>query len=217
MSISITVLSLIPIPTKKLIYTICCSRILHHFNTTQDDYSVIFTSGCTAALKLVAESFNFESGNRSQTSSQQSTSDISSRVSTSSFAYLDDNHTSVIGMREIIKQRQFPDIACVSVNDVAHWLTTSDSKHRSSVNRSSGNHLFVYPAQSNFCARKYPLDWITGIQSLKADGRSDADWYVLLDAAGFVSTSDLNLRTYHPDFVPLSFYKMFGFPTGIGR
>jgi molybdenum cofactor sulfurtransferase len=39
---------------------------------------------------------------------------------------------------------------------------------------------------------------------------------VLLDAAAFVPTSRLDLRTVSPDFVVLSFYKMFGYPTGVG-
>lgn len=39
---------------------------------------------------------------------------------------------------------------------------------------------------------------------------------VLLDAAAFVPTNRLDLSFYHPDFVSLSFYKMFGFPTGLG-
>ena len=34
-------------------------RILKLFNTTPEDYTVIFTSGCTGALKLLAESFSF--------------------------------------------------------------------------------------------------------------------------------------------------------------
>jgi selenocysteine lyase/cysteine desulfurase len=39
---------------------------------------------------------------------------------------------------------------------------------------------------------------------------------VLLDAAAFVPTAALSLREVEADFVPLSFYKMFGDPTGIG-
>ncbi|XP_016368058.1 molybdenum cofactor sulfurase-like [Sinocyclocheilus rhinocerous] len=41
-------------------------------------------------------------------------------------------------------------------------------------------------------------------------------WFVLLDAACFVSCSPLDLSQYPADFVPISFYKMFGFPTGLG-
>jgi molybdenum cofactor sulfurtransferase len=38
----------------------------------------------------------------------------------------------------------------------------------------------------------------------------------VLDAASYCSTSPLDLTTVDADFVALSFYKMFGFPTGLG-
>jgi selenocysteine lyase/cysteine desulfurase len=37
-----------------------------------------------------------------------------------------------------------------------------------------------------------------------------------LDAAAFVPTNRLDLKAVQPDFVVLSFYKMFGYPTGVG-
>jgi len=39
---------------------------------------------------------------------------------------------------------------------------------------------------------------------------------VLLDAAAFAPASQLDLSRWHPDYVSLSFYKIFGYPTGIG-
>lgn len=39
---------------------------------------------------------------------------------------------------------------------------------------------------------------------------------MVLDAAALVSTSPLELSPSGPHFVTLSFYKMFGFPTGLG-
>jgi selenocysteine lyase/cysteine desulfurase len=39
---------------------------------------------------------------------------------------------------------------------------------------------------------------------------------VIVDCAAFVPTSRLDLSRYKPDFVPISFYKLFGYPTGIG-
>lgn len=48
-------------------------RILQHFNTTSNEYSVIFTSGATEALKTVAESFEF-SGNTSKQLNDATTS-----------------------------------------------------------------------------------------------------------------------------------------------
>ena len=74
--------------------------------------------------------------------------------------------------------------------------------------RPGGHNLFAYPAQSNFSGVQHALDWIPRAQ---AQG-----WDVLLDAAAFVPTNTLDLSQWHPDFVPISFYKMFGYPTGVG-
>jgi selenocysteine lyase/cysteine desulfurase len=69
-------------------------------------------------------------------------------------------------------------------------------------------HLFAFPAQSNFSGVKHSLDWIEKAQSL--------GWDVLLDAAAFAPTNRLDLHDIRPDFVTLSFYKIFGYPTGVG-
>jgi molybdenum cofactor sulfurtransferase len=57
---------------------------------------------------------------------------------------------------------------------------------------------------------KYPLRWI---QQIKAKSTDKAQWRVLVDAAAYVPTQPLDLRKVNPDFVSLSFYKMFGYPT----
>jgi molybdenum cofactor sulfurtransferase len=41
-------------------------------------------------------------------------------------------------------------------------------------------------------------------------------WDVLLDAAALAPSGGLDLGDVSPDFVTLSFYKIFGYPTGIG-
>jgi molybdenum cofactor sulfurtransferase len=70
------------------------------------------------------------------------------------------------------------------------------------------NNLFAYPALSNFTGVQHPLEWIAEAQA--------RGWDVLLDAASFTPTNRLDLSRWHPDFVDLSFYKMFGYPTGVG-
>ena len=70
------------------------------------------------------------------------------------------------------------------------------------------NNLFAYPAQSNFSAVQHPLEWIE-----RAHARG---WDVLLDAAAFAPSNPLDLGKFKADFVPISFYKIFGYPTGIG-
>jgi len=38
----------------------------------------------------------------------------------------------------------------------------------------------------------------------------------MLDAAAYVPTQPLDLSVVRPDFVSMSFYKIFGYPTGLG-
>ncbi|CAK7262455.1 hypothetical protein SEPCBS57363_000042 [Sporothrix epigloea] len=68
--------------------------------------------------------------------------------------------------------------------------------------------LFAYPAQSNFSGVRHPLRWIAEAQRRGYD--------VLLDAAAYLPTATLDLQEYHPDFVLVSWYKLFGYPTGVG-
>lgn len=184
--------------------------ILKHFNTDSSKYTVIFTSGCTQSLKLVAESFNFAHGKDGDGSNS------------GSFVYLQDNHTSVIGLREIVVQNA-SDVISISHND---FLTALKEKHVSlwrDRHKIDGNTLLAYPAQSNFNGFKYPIDCIENIRKgclnnyiKKQLCKINCDWYILLDAATYVSTNKLDMSIHQPDFVPVSFYKIFGFPTGLG-
>ncbi|XP_029306037.1 molybdenum cofactor sulfurase [Cottoperca gobio] len=175
-------------------------RILQHFNTTPEEYSVIFTSGCTAALKLVAESFPW----RPQTESEAG----------SLFCYLTDSHTSVVGIRGLISSRG---VVALPVSPQEVENRAKDEAQGEDVICQT-EHLFCYPAQSNFSGRKYPLSHVKGIQTKRLYPACDHQgrWFVLLDAASHVSCSPLNLHECPADFIPISFYKMFGFPTGLG-
>src|SRR5260221_9918850 len=68
--------------------------------------------------------------------------------------------------------------------------------------------LFAYPPQGNFPGGQHPLRWI---QTAHEHG-----YDVLLDAAAYVPSNRLDLSVVKPDFVPISWYKVFGYPTGIG-
>ena len=68
--------------------------------------------------------------------------------------------------------------------------------------------LLAYPAQSNFSGVKHPLAWV--------DRARAAGYATALDAAAYVPTNRLSLREVRPDFLSVSFYKMFGYPTGVG-
>ena len=68
--------------------------------------------------------------------------------------------------------------------------------------------LFAYPAQSNFSGVQHPLRWI--------ELAHEQGYDVLLDAAAYVPSNRLDLSVVKPDFVPVSWYKVFGYPTGVG-
>jgi molybdenum cofactor sulfurtransferase len=72
-----------------------------------------------------------------------------------------------------------------------------------------GAGLFAYPGQCNFSGVKYPLEW-------SGEVRKKGNWDVLVDAASLVASSRLDLSKSSPDYVCISFYKIFGLPTGLG-
>ena len=166
------------------------SAVLGFFNADPSEYDVIFTSGATAAI-LLLQHFIFEAGE---------------------LLLLQDNHNSVNGLREIARRqgavvRYSPIRAAIGVNED---LSIDDQKLKQTLQhpRSNGNHLFAYPAKSNYAGTRHSLKW--------TDFARDHGWKVLLDAASYVSNDCLDLSKVKPDFVPISFYKMFGFPTGVG-
>jgi molybdenum cofactor sulfurtransferase len=118
-----------------------------------------------------------------------------------------DNHNSVNGIREFARARgaqttYVPSLATdlrVDERLLPRYLTDTAGDH---------HNLFAYPAQSNFSGVHHPLEWI--------EQAHEHGWDVLLDAAAYVPTNRLDLSRWHPDFVALSFYKMFGWPTGVG-
>ena len=163
------------------------AAVLAFFHASPDEYVAIFTPNATGALRLVGEAYPFRAGDR--------------------FLLTFDNHNSVNGLREFARARGAETTYIPSepvelrVDDtlVPRYLTEVGGDH---------HNLFAYPAQSNFSGVQHPLAWI---EQAQAHG-----WDVLLDAAAFVPTNRLDLGLSHPDFVALSFYKMFGWPTGVG-
>jgi molybdenum cofactor sulfurtransferase len=160
--------------------------VLAYFNGG-DDYTAIFTLNATAALKLVGESYQFAPGGR--------------------LLLTFDNHNSVNGIREFARAKGATvEYVPLSVPDLRLDLDRV-LKHLDQADRSRAN-LFAFPAQSNFSGVRHPLELISAAQA--------RGWDVLLDAAAFVPTNRLNLGLLKPDFVAISFYKMFGYPTGVG-
>ena len=160
--------------------------VLHFFNADPDEYLAIFTTNASGALKLVGESYPFPNGR---------------------YLLTFDNHNSVNGIREFAHARG-AEVTYMPVALPDMRVDASQLSRELARPSKNGHNLFAYPAQSNFSSVQHPLEWI--------DEAHQNGWDVLLDAAAFVPTNELDLMKVKPDFVPISFYKMFGYPTGLG-
>jgi molybdenum cofactor sulfurtransferase len=68
--------------------------------------------------------------------------------------------------------------------------------------------LFALTGQSNISNTKCPLSILKYASSL--------GYHTLLDAAALAPTTTFSLSDHPVDAMAISFYKMFGFPTGVG-
>lgn len=168
-------------------------QTLQFFNASPEDFDLVFVANTTAAVKLVAECV------RDHVASLPTKFSLSKKPEFS-FSYHRECHNSLVGMRELANTHQ-----CVDDEDVEQWISPSACFKKRTVN--NGVHLFAYPGQSNFNGRRLPLEWANKI---RASGLQDT--YILLDAAALATTTPLNINAIQPDFVALSFYKIFGFP-----
>jgi selenocysteine lyase/cysteine desulfurase len=165
--------------------------VLRWFNA-EGHYTAVFTQNATAALKHVGESYPFAPG--------------------SEFLLTVDNHNSVNGIREFAHSKGAT-VEYVPVTTPELRIDRNALVDRLRAGIETRGHertpkLFAFPAQSNFSGVKHPLDLIEDAHA--------CGWDVLLDAAAFVPTNRLDLSKVSPDFVTVSFYKMFGYPTGVG-
>ncbi len=152
-----------------------------------EDHVCVFTPNASGALKLVGESYPFAPSGR--------------------FALTFDNHNSVNGIREFAR-RAGAQVDYVPVTRPDLRLDP-DALDLALASATAGTaNLFAFPAQSNYSGVQHPLDVV--------DRAHDEGWDVLVDAAAFAPTNRLDLSVVRADFVTLSFYKMFGFPTGLG-
>ena len=115
----------------------------------------------------------------------------------STFALSADNHNSVNGIREYARR----------AGARVQYLPL-DRELRLQQPELAGRGLFAFPAQSNFSGVRHPLSLVSYAKSRGFD--------VLLDIASYAPSQPFSLRECPADFVALSFYKLFGYPTGLG-
>ncbi|MFG1919305.1 aminotransferase class V-fold PLP-dependent enzyme [Micromonospora sp. NPDC048898] len=169
--------------------------VLDFFRADPSEYAVVFTPNATGACRLVGEAYDF---GRS-----------------APLVLTWDNHNSVNGIREYARAAgaavryvplSGPELR-VAESDLATVLDASRGGLGGRWGRRRRG-LFAYPAQSNFSGVQHPLGWVESAHQRGYD--------VLVDAAAFAPTNRLDLSVVRPEFVCLSWYKLFGYPTGVG-
>uniref|UniRef100_A0A0A9DHA7 Molybdenum cofactor sulfurase n=1 Tax=Arundo donax TaxID=35708 RepID=A0A0A9DHA7_ARUDO len=193
-------------------------QVLKYFTASPRDYKCIFTSGATAALKLVGECFPWSRD--------------------SCYMYTMENHNSVLGIREYALSKGATAVA-VDIEEVADPSKSYGSDSLFKISRHSnqrrgedvyqngslasisGNNLnlFAFPSECNFSGHKFNLSLVKLIKEGKCMGfpsQKQGQWMVLIDAAKGCATEPPNLAVCPADFVVCSFYKIFGYPTGLG-
>ncbi|PYP79957.1 MAG: cysteine desulfurase [Gemmatimonadetes bacterium] len=162
------------------------ARVLRFFDADPGEYVACFTANTTGAIHLVASGFAFGPD--------------------APFILATDDHNSVNGVRAYAERAG----ARVHYLPLDGELRLADPASQLAVLRRThvGAGLVAFPAQSNFSGVQHPLALVERARAL--------GYTVLLDAAAFVPTSPLSLRHVPADFVACSFYKMFGYPTGVG-
>ncbi|KAF9533039.1 PLP-dependent transferase [Crepidotus variabilis] len=165
--------------------------VLSHFHALSSEYTVVFTANATAALKLVGEAYPF-------------TQDSGLIIGV-------DSHNSVHGLREFANAQGALTVYIPSSStggfavDVAENILAS---HGPPNIQSESRWLFAMTGQSNISNTKPPLSVCKFAANLGYD--------ILLDAAALAATSAIDLSDSVIDAMAVSFYKMFGYPTGVG-
>jgi molybdenum cofactor sulfurtransferase len=162
-------------------------RALEFFNADPADFELVFVANATAGIKLVTEALRSLPGGFR-------------------YAYHEASHTSLVGVREEAHQS-----ICLGDSDVAAWIDGKSPFGDAAPEENTV--LFAYPGQSNMDGRRYPLSWANVIRD-GCQHRPCDKVYTLLDAAALAATSPLDLSDGEvaPDFVVVSFNKIFGFP-----
>jgi len=176
-------------------------QVLELFGASPKTHTLIFCAGSTHALQLLGESYPWSEGGI--------------------FVYAKESHTSVLGLRQYAQCAKtdcgtfcLQDLPLLSngLSAAEPLLGTSCSSPLWKDSRMvNGPKLLALPGESNFSGVRGNLSCINALRS------GPLKWRVLLDAAKLAcSPGALDLAACGADFTVVSFYKIFGYPTGLG-
>lgn len=210
------------------------NQILNHFNISSHQYDVIFTSGTTASLKLVGECFPFDDNNIFAYPSNAHTSLLGLR----NYA----KNSCCISNKSL--QQYFPNqLSNSKMNNEINHLNIQDKDLQFNINKQESYNLLSVVGECNFSGSKLDLlniskdihkkrgiKWLHSslnckyvkgsVSIINSNIENNNHWLWLLDAAKLAGTSPIDISSIpfldRPNFITLSFYKIFGYPSGLG-
>ena len=199
------------------------SHVLQFFGTDEVSYDIIFTASSTASLKLIGESFPWSSD--------------------STFCYPANSHTSVVGVRTYAPNAVCCHSSVLQTIKSETDVRRGDDEHADTyhlmavpgecnmtgvkVNLEAVSCLLEKENVLNEVQKLGGYSVISDSSSRSSNSSSSSStklssskWLWMLDASKLASSSAINLKELsvnkQPHFVCLSFYKIFGYPTGVG-
>lgn len=167
-------------------------RIMDFMNVSEDDYAMVLTANQSSALKLLADSYPFQSNRNLLTVYDYKNEAV--EVMTES--------SRKRGARVMSAEYSWPNMRIQSRKLKKMVVSKRNLRNKG---------LFVFPLQSRMTGARYSYQWMSIAR--------ENGWHVLLDACalGPKDMETLGLSLFRPDFLICSFFKVFGEnPSGFG-
>lgn len=161
-------------------------KIMGFLNISRNDYSMVFVANRTAAFKLLAEAYPFQSSKNLLTVYDYESEAVEAMIDISAKR----------GARISSAEFSWPRMRIQSAKLKKLLIRKRTKKENTG--------LFVFPLQSRMSGARYSYLWMKMAQ--------ENGWRVLLDACalGPKDMNSLGLSLFQPDFLIWSFYKVFG-------
>lgn len=170
-------------------------HVLEFFHASPSEYEVIWTANASAALRIIGEGYPF--GRHG------------------AYLYAPDSHNSLLGISEFAKSKN----ACSGgfgfkgdslSYDWDDFVGRIKAMGGSKKNNGKARKLIGIPGESNASGLKHNV-------RRYVDYAHKNGFEAIVDAAALAPTSNIDMEKLgKPNFMSISFYKIFGYPTGIG-
>lgn len=167
-------------------------RIMDFLNISADDYCVVLTANRTAAFRMIAESYPFQSHRKLLSVYDHQSESVEAMISSSKKR----------GSQAMAAEFTWPRLKIQSTKLKSMLVGKGKKKKKG---------LFVFQLQSRMSGARYSYQWMKIAQ--------ENGWHVLLDSCALrpKDMDSLGLSLLQPDFLICSFYKVFGEkPSGFG-